>query len=126
MGKLKEHAMTTLDISGLMTPHDLLKVYWKEYLVRWDDGKPRHYRVPWGRGHPKEIKRVMFEVKYRRQSSKAPRGLVLSAMLADSQNLLRVERLSDSYLCPVLLVAFRGRLFVRPKADEQFTLPLQH
>ena len=125
MGKLKEYVMTTLDISGLMTPHDLLKVDWKEYLVRWDDGQPRTFRVPWGRGHPKETKRVMHEVKYRRQSTHCSRGLVLQAMMADSRNLARIEKLSDNYLCPVMLVAYRGRLFIRPKAGDQMTLPLQ-
>lgn len=125
MGKLKEHAMTTLDISGLHTPHDLLKVDWKEYLVRWDDGQPRRFRVPWGRQHSKEYRRVMHEVKYRRQSTYASRGLVLQAMLADSRNLARIEKLSDNYLSPVMLVAYRGRLFIRPKADDQMTLPLQ-
>jgi len=126
MGRLKEHALTTLDISGLMTPHDLLKVDWMQYIVRWDNGKPRQFRVPWGRGHSREHRRMMHEVKYRRQSASAPRGLVLEAMVADSRNLMRIEKLSDNYLCPVMIVSFRGRLFVQSKTGNQMTLSLQH
>lgn len=117
--------MTTLDISGLLTPHDLLKVDWSQYLVRWDDGQPRKFRVPFKPRHDGENVYVMFEVKYRRLFRKGMRGLALMSMQADSRNLSRIEILSDHEMCPVILMAYRGRLFVKTKSCNQLTLPLE-
>lgn len=106
--------MTTLDIMALKYPHDLLKTDWVEYLVRWDDGSPRHFRVPFKRQFDGENVRRMYEVKYRRRN-----------VMADSRNLARIEMLSEHWLSPVMLVAYRGRLFVKSKTCNQLTLPIE-
>lgn len=111
MGKLKEKLLTALVLNTVVSPYDLLKICWNDYVVRDSEGRPRLFSVPYGRGYGNSLKRKVHEIRY--HASTQPHG-----WRDDRLRLMWLEEASEHSVCPVRLYAFKGRLFMESKSKQ--------
>lgn len=105
--------LACLDLGSINSAWDLCNVDWSRYVVTYPDGKPKYFTIPDPPHHYGETKHTVVKVRVKD-------GPVLHRY----PQLMRMEELSEDPISDVLLFAYKGSLYLKPK-PAQMCLPIQ-
>lgn len=102
MGRVKEYAMTHLDLSSISTPYAQLKCAWGEYVERDGDGNAILYHIPCPPFYTGENILPVYRLR-----------IVAGPTLVDDARSLEYSTNFNVY--PVRVYYYAGSVYARPK-----------